>query len=197
MSHLIKHLSIKSLFFLLLFVFIFHLNSALTNNLSLSNSQTYLSPVLTKEKIIFASLPSTISQTQTSFQVADARSEIVRQYLKKYKSDLEPYSALIVELSDKYNFDYRWLVAIAQQESNLCKYIPEGSYNCWGWGIYGDKVTKFQSYAEALYTIAPKFKETFLKDEHLRDPYEVMQTYTPPSNGSWAEGVLQFFKELE
>lgn len=154
-------------------------------------------PKLTEENIVFASLPEYKNQVQTSFKTADARPEIIRQYLKKYKSPLVPYSELIVQLSDQYNFDYRWLVAIAQQESNLCKRIPVDSHNCWGWGIYGDKVTRFDSYEHALTAIAPQFKDTFLQDEHLKDPYKVMQTYTPPSDGSWAAGVLQFFKELE
>lgn len=156
-----------------------------------------ISPNLTEENIVFASLPEYKNQVQTSFKTADARPEIIRQYLKKYKSPLEPYSDLIVSLADQYNFDYRWLVAIAQQESNLCKRIPENSYNCWGWGIYGDKITRFDNYEHALKSIAPQFKDTFLQDEHLKDPYKVMQTYTPPSDGSWAAGVLQFFKELE
>jgi hypothetical protein len=164
---------------------------------TLSQNPSYFTSNPTKETIIFASLPETRLETQTSFKTADARAEIVRQYLAKHKSDLEPYSELIVQLADQYNFDYRWLVAIAQQESNLCEKIPENSFNCWGWGIYGDKVTRFESYEDALNSIAPQFKQTFLKDEHLKDPYQVMEKYTPPSDGSWAFGVLQFFKELE
>lgn len=178
--------------FILLPILQFHSNIP-----TISQNPSYLTSRPSKETIIFAALPETRLETQTSFKTADARAEIVRQYLAKHKSDLEPYSELIVQLADKYNFDYRWLVAIAQQESNLCEKIPENSFNCWGWGIYGDKVTRFDSYEDALTSIAPQFKQTFLKDEHLKDPYEVMEKYTPPSDGSWAFGVLQFFKELE
>jgi hypothetical protein len=149
------------------------------------------------EALVFAALPESKNQTQTSFQTNDARPEIIRQYLEYYNSPLVPYANLIVQLSDENNFDYRWMVAIAQQESNLCKRIPPNSHNCWGWGIYGDKVTRFDSYEDALVSIAPQFKEIFLKDKHSKDPYEVMQTYTPPSDGSWAKGVLQFFTDLE
>lgn len=168
-----------------------------TNFSTLVENSNFVSPISTNEPLVFASLPEVKYQSQASFKTADARPEILRQYLAKYKSDLEPYADIIVNLSDQYNFDYRWLVAIAQQESNLCKKIPENSYNCWGWGIYGDKVTRFGSYEEALFTIAPKFKETFLKEDHIKDPYVVMQKYTPPSDGSWAAGVVHFFKELE
>ncbi len=166
-------------------------NNSYKNTDNESSSMTFNDPVL------FAALPSFDQQIQTSIKTADARPEIIRQYLNKFGSPLEPYSNLIVQLSDQYNFDYRWLVAIAQQESGLCLHIPEGSYNCWGWGIYGDKVTRFDSYEDALRRIAPQFTEIFLKGEQGKDPAEVMKTYTPPSDGSWAKGVSSFFGNLE
>ena len=153
---------------------------------------------------ILSALPSQRSDIKTSFKSADARPEILRQYLEKYKSPLEPFADLIVRLADENNFDYRWLVAIAQQESNLCKRIPENSFNCWGWGIYPDpanpgtlKVTRFKSYEDALVRIAPQFKKIFIGDANHKDPGKVMKTYTPPSDGSWAAGINQFFSDLE
>jgi len=149
------------------------------------------------EPVVFAALPSFDQQIQTSIKTADARPEIIRQYLNKYSSPLEPYSDLIVQLSDQYNFDYRWLVAIAQQESGLCLHTPDNSFNCWGWGIYGDKVTRFDNYEDALRRISPQFTKIFLKGDHSKEPSEVMKTYTPPSDGSWATGVSTFFDDLD
>lgn len=153
---------------------------------------------------VFSALPTQKSDIITSVKTADARSEILRQYLAHYESPLEPLSDLIVQVADENDFDYRWMVAIAQQESNLCKRIPENSFNCWGWGIYPDpanpevlKVTRFDSFEDAIRRIAPQFKEIFLQDKHNKDPFKVMETYTPPSDGSWAEGINQFFSELQ
>ena len=160
-------------------------------NINSSNEQTFDS------EPVFAALPSFDQQMKTAVKVDDARPEIVRQYLHKYESPLEPFAKLIVDLSDQYDFDYRWMVAIAQQESNLCKRIPEDSHNCWGWGIYGDKITRFDSFDDALRRIAPQFVTIFLKGDHTREPMEVMKTYTPPSDGSWANGVSTFFRHLE
>ena len=164
-------------------------------------SETILNP---DEPYIFAALPSFDQQIKTSVKTADARAEIIRQYLHKFESPLEPYSDLIVSLSDQYQFDFRWLVAIAQQESNLCKHIPDNSFNCWGWGIYPEpsnpevlKVTRFDNYEDALRRIAPQFTKIFLKGNHSKNPSEVMKTYTPPSDGSWAFGISQFFDHLE
>jgi len=146
---------------------------------------------------VFSALPNKKTDIITSVKTADARAEILRQYLAHYNSPLEEHADLIVQMSDQYDFDYRWLVAIAMQESTLCKFIPENSFNCWGWGIYGDKVTRFESFDEAIRRIAPQFKKIFLQDNHYKDPMQVMKTYTPPSDGSWAEGVLQFFDKLQ
>ena len=199
---------IKKLFaFSLLFFFVFSM--AQNKNQSLlqedSKHQAYLiSPngnsgeVLgSSSEPVFAALPGFDQQMKTSIKIDDARPEIIRQYLKKYNSPLEPLAQLIVDLSDQYDFDYRWMVAIAQQESNLCKKIPDNSHNCWGWGIYGDKVTRFDSFEEALRRIAPQFTKIFLKGDHTKDPMVVMKTYTPPSDGSWANGVSTFFGHLE
>ncbi len=146
---------------------------------------------------VFSALPNINTNIVTSVKTADARSELLRQYLEHYNSPLELYADLIVSVSDQYDFDYRWMVAIAMQESTLCKFIPENSYNCWGWGIYGDKVTRFTSYGDAITRIAPQFKAIFLKDNHYKDPFLVMRTYTPPSDGSWAEGVLKAMSALQ
>jgi len=191
--------------FLVLTKVIFSLNSAVlktgadTSNIQISDQPSNSGDVISnmQEPVIFAALPSFDKQIKTSIKTADARPEIIRQYLHQFGSPLEPYSNLIVELSDQYNFDYRWLVAIAQQESGLCLHIPENSYNCWGWGIYGDKVTRFDNYEDALRRIAPQFTAIFLKGDQSKDPADVMKTYTPPSDGSWANGVSSFFDNLD
>lgn len=160
-------------------------------------------------ELMYAAIPAPENKFITSIGTADARAEILRQYLAKHGSPLEPYADLIVRVSDENGFDFRWLVAIAQQESNLCKRIPDNSYNCWGWGIWcldydseanecrEMKITRFESYEQAIERIAPQFKEKFLSKGSRTEVEEVMGTYTPPSDGSWAFGVSQFMSELE
>jgi len=134
-----------------------------------------------------------------TFGTSDARIWIIKNYLHKYSSPLEPFSQKIIDISDKYSLDYRLLVAIAQQESNLCKKIPEGSHNCWGFGIYGELVTKFDNFPQALDTVAKTLKTEY-HDKGLATPEEIMAKYTPPSvdiGGPWAKGVNQFMSDLE
>ncbi len=133
---------------------------------------------------------------QTEVGLSDGRVANLKAFFRKYNSPLYDYAEKIVEVSDKYGFDYRLLPAIAMQESNLCRYIPKDSHNCWGWGIYGDLVTKFKSYDEAIETVARGLKKEYI-DKGLVTASAIMKKYTPPSTGSWAYGVNTFLKALE
>ncbi|SRR5258708_36737042 len=145
---------------------------------------------------VYASLPSKIPSISGYVTVADARPEIVRSYLNYYNSPLVPYSNQIVQLADKYGIDYRFIPAIAQQESNLCKVIPIGSYNCWGWGITSVSSLGFDSYSDGIETVTKGLKKNYI-DEGYVTPEEIMTKYTPQSNGSWARGVNEFMAQME
>lgn len=126
----------------------------------------------------------------------DARAANLKAFLRKYNSDLYNHAEKIIEVSDKYEFDYRLLPAIAMQESNLCRVIPDNSYNCWGWGIYGTTVTRFDNYDDAIETVAKGIKKNYI-DQGLVTASAIMAKYTPSSKGSWQHGVNTFLKALE
>lgn len=138
------------------------------------------------------------SELEMTTRVAadDARPLIIKRYLEKYKSPLAPYSDMIFQLSETYGFEYYWIVAIAQQESNLCKVIPENSHNCWGYGINKAGTLKFENYELALKSYAEYLKREYF-DKGYTTPEEIMKKYCPSSNGSWAMGVNQFIREME
>jgi len=150
----------------------------------------------TNQGVAFAALPSAENVLGDSIVSKDARIEIVRQFFAKYKSPLEPYAKEIVENADKYTMDYRLLPAIAMQESNLCQKIIPGSYNCWGFGIYGATVTKFENFPEAIETITRTLATNYVAGG-LNTPEQIMKKYTPSSNGSWAHGVNYFMDMLQ
>lgn len=145
---------------------------------------------------IYAALPSVLGSFSSAVQSGDARPEIVRQYLEKYQSPLLPYADYIIQLSDENGLDFRLIVAIAQCESNVCKKIPEDSYNCWG---FENGATKFQSWGHALSRVAETLKEGYV-DQGLITPEQIMPKYAPPSmekGGPWARCVRQFLEEME
>lgn len=136
------------------------------------------------------------SQVKQGITTDDARPIIIKKYLEKYNSPLVPYSKLIFDLSQTYGFEYYWIVAIAQQESNLCKKIPDGSFNCWGYGIHKKGTLKFENYELALKSYAEYLKREYF-DKGLNTPELIMKKYCPSSDGSWAFGVKHFINEME
>lgn len=127
---------------------------------------------------------------------ADARPMLIKKYLEKYNSPMAPYSDLIFQISEDYGFEYYWIVAIAQQESNLCKKAPEDSYNCWGYGVHKKGTLRFDGYEIAIKSYAEYLKREYF-DKGLNTPELMMKKYCPSSNGSWANGVNQFIEELK
>lgn len=145
---------------------------------------------------VFASLPEPVGTIEGQAQASDARIEIIRQYLETYNSPLLPYAQDLVSVADKYGLDFRLLVAIAQQESNLCKKAPSGTYNCWGWGIHSKGTLGFANYPDAMEEVAKGLREDYF-DKGYVTTEQIMAKYTPNSSGSWAAGVEQFLSEME
>lgn len=145
---------------------------------------------------VYAALPDSVGEVAGAATAADGRVEIIRQYLEGYKSPLLPYAQNLVDTAERYGLDFRLLVAIAQQESNLCKKIPDGSYNCWGWGVHSRGTLRFTNYAEAIEAVAKGIREEYV-DKGYTTPEEIMTKYTPLSPGTWAAGVRQFLEEME
>lgn len=121
----------------------------------------------------------------------------VENYLAKHKSPLYPYAKLIVEEAEKNNIDYRLIPAIAMNESTLCKNIHENSYNCWGWGIYGNMVTRFDGYEDAIITISSGLRKNYY-DRGLSTPAAIMKAYTPSSpDGIWAKKIEWTYAQID
>jgi hypothetical protein len=163
----------------------------LNNYTKSTNSYAY------QQTVAYAALPTTQNVLgATIIESNGAKAEKIRQYLARYNSPLEPYAVDIVTAAEEYGLDHRLIPAIAMKESTLCKRIPVNSYNCWGFGIYGSKVTRFSDYREGIYTVT-KALATRYKDKGLVTPEQIMTMYTPSSNGAWAAGVNHVMNQLQ
>jgi len=165
---------------------LFSLNAANPSKLETENAKTK----------IFAALPDSSPLTSIKLIPSDARGDIVKNYLEEFNSPLSPYSYYIVNVADEYGIDFRFIPAIARQESNLCKFIPPDTYNCWGWGIHSRGTLGFSSYEEGIKTVTEGLKKDYL-DKGYTTPDEIMKKYTPLSDGSWARAVNQFMADME
>ena len=146
-------------------------------------------------RVAFAALPVASGTLKINIVSQDIRLVAVKAFFKKYHSDLLPYADEVINSADKYGLDFRLIPAIAMQESGGCKKAPKDSYNCWGFGIYAKKVTKFSNYYEAIDTVTKTLAKQY-KANGLETPEQIMTKYTPSSNGSWARGVNQFMNQL-
>jgi hypothetical protein len=135
----------------------------------------------------------------TVAELEDARPHIVANFLERHNSPMQPYDhygQYLVDIADKYELDFRLMPAIAMQESNLCKKIPEGSYNCLGFGIHERGTLEFESYEANFDRAAREIKKNYVNQGRVT-PEMIMKKYTPGSNGSWAESVKQWMAEMK
>ncbi len=157
---------------------------------------TLLGPTGRNMTVAYAALPTAQNVVEASISQKDGRVERLREFFASYHSPLEPFAGNIVAEADAYRLDFRLLPAIAMQESGLCRRMPKDSYNCWGFGIYGGKVTRFTDFPEAIHTVT-KTLATKYRQNGLDTPEKIMSRYTPSSNGSWAFGVNTFMAQLQ
>ncbi len=145
--------------------------------------------------IAYAALPTTENLFAGAATLSDSRAIVLNQFFSYYHSPLAAYADLIVSKADEYNIDYRLLPAIAMQETTLCqKTLKQSPYNCWGWGIWGKKVTTFTSFADAIDTISRYFGNRKAKGIVTLD--EIATIYNPGDTNHWKEHVAHFMSEL-
>jgi len=147
---------------------------------------------------LYAALPDNTQIVTDSIEIKDARAKIVEDFFLSYKSQLADYSNYFIQVADKYNLDYRLLPAISMQESNGGRRMIKDSYNPFGFGIYGSKALKFESFEEAIEKVGYSLREDYL-NQGLETTEEIMTKYTPPSlekGGAWAKGVNTFISEM-
>ena len=81
------------------------------------------------------------------------------------------------------------------QESTLCKRVIKNSHNCWGYGIYGGKVTKFADYDEAIKTVTSTLARKYVQ-KGLVNPHDIVKLYTPSDTGKWPQVVSLIMQKL-
>ena len=126
----------------------------------------------------------------------NSQKDAVRLFLVKHNSPLSEHADYIVDVSNTYGIDYRIIPAIAMQESNLCKKAPLDSYNCWGYGIYGGKVTSFSNYKEGVERVAFTLSQSYIKKGYSSIE-QIMSKYTPRNTNDWVFAVTHFMSQID
>lgn len=123
----------------------------------------------------------------------DPEAEVLQKYLAKFDSPLQYHAQDFVDAAKKYNLPWRLLPAIAGVESTFGKFIP-GGYNGWGWGVYGTQAIYFNSWKEAIYTIAQGLRENYFNKGYT-EPYSINRIYA--ASPTWGYKVSYFMNDLE
>ena len=118
---------------------------------------------------------------------SDFRVKVIENYLARYDSPMTDNAEDFVFYADKYNLDWRLVLAIAGVESTYGKQIPPYSYNGWGWGVYGDNVIRFKSWKEGIQTVSQGLRERYMDKWGGEDVYEIGSMYA--SSPHWANSV--------
>ena len=119
------------------------------------------------------------------------REGVLVKFFESFGSPLKSNAKTFVDVADKYGIDYRYLPAIACMESSCGKNLIPGTYNPFGWGIYGSNYISFASYDEAIEAVGRGLRVGYF-DKGLDTLEEIAPVYTPPRYQHWLSGVSFF-----
>lgn len=137
---------------------------------------------------------ATLATPSATTVVVDDRAEILKTYLKAKNSPLAPEASFIIEEADRYKIDWRLVPAIAGNESGFGLAIPPGSYNAWGFGVYGTHVTYFNSWKDGIHQVSQSLSDDYRGRWGATDVYSIGRIYAADS--AWAVKVSNYMTEI-
>jgi hypothetical protein len=122
----------------------------------------------------------------------DYRAENLRNFLEKYNSPLAAYADDFVTYADMNGLDYRLVPAISGVESTFGKFIPNNSFNAYGWanGEY-----TFMSWEDSIAHVSETLKSAYI-DKGAPTIAKIAKRYAPPST-TWGNGVKFFVGKID
>lgn len=125
----------------------------------------------------------------------DNRALVLKKFLEKYNSPFADKAEVFVAEADKNNLDWKFVAAISGIESTFGQRYPQGTYNAWGWGIYGDNMHYFASWDEAIETISYELRHRYMDQWGATNTYEIGRYYA--ASPTWAQRVEYFMAQME
>jgi len=135
---------------------------------------------------------ATLTNTLVGVEKSDGRIRTLTLFLDSYDSPLKDYAADFVKSADNYGVDWKLVPAITGVESTFGKFIPQGSYNAYGWA---NGNFYFQSWSESIDIVTKTLKERYI-DKGADTVEKIAPIYAPPSR-TWAGKVRYFMDKIE
>ncbi|HCM81907.1 MAG: hypothetical protein UV63_C0008G0013 [Microgenomates group bacterium GW2011_GWC1_43_11] len=126
----------------------------------------------------------------------DNRSERLKKYLRAISSPMADAADHFVKEADRLGLDWKLVAAISGNESYFGWYIPDNSYNGWGWAVwtgtnYG---ACFGNWEEGITAVSEGLKADYI-DQGLTTVEAIGQKYAADPEWSWK--VNHFMEEIE
>jgi len=141
------------------------------------------------------SVRSAVLASTSTIVEKDNRAQILRAYLAQYDSPLVDSAETFIEEADRNNLDWKLVVSISGVESWFGHRIPYQSNNGWGWGVYGDKVTRFASWDEGITIISHSLRTKYMNKWGATNVTEIGRIYA--ADPAWAQKVTSFMNKIE
>jgi len=122
----------------------------------------------------------------------DIRILKLQMFLEKLESPMASHAEILIANADKYDLDWRLVAAIAGVESTFGKYMPENSFNAFGWanGLY-----KFASWEESIGIVSKTLRFNYVA-KGATNIESIAKIYAPPSK-TWADKVKYFIYQID
>lgn len=154
-----------------------------------------ITPNISNKYSIYSATPLVLGAEDYRVYAKDARAQRINEVFREYKCPIDNLGEVFVYEADKNNIPWWIVAAISFQESSCGKKTPEPdgveSFNAWGWAVYGSNVQMFDNWRHGIETVSEYMGRRFFS-QGITEPCDIMKIYTPPSKGSWCEGVKHF-----
>lgn len=126
--------------------------------------------------------------------VPDDRVKVLTAFLAQYNSPFVDKADVFIREADRNKIDWKLLVAISGVESTFGQAYPRGTFNAWGWGIYGTNTHGFTSWDDAITTISKELKSRYIDGWGAQNVYQIGHYYA--ASPTWASRVTYFMDKI-
>jgi len=144
---------------------------------------------------------SAVRKINTNISLVDERAYVFDQYFLANNSPLYGYGKYFVEKCDQYGApkDCITIIAIARNETNLCKYkVSAEMHNCWGFGGGGEYRLYFESFEASIDKVSRVLMEGY-GPQYMIDPSLMEGTFCGPQDEckNWGNSIKFFIKQID
>lgn len=125
----------------------------------------------------------------------DRRSEMLKKYLESKNSPMADAADHFVSEADRLGLDWKFVAAIAGNESYFGQLIPYNSYNAWGWAVYTgtNDGMHFQDWKDGVTIVSEGLKYDYI-DRGFVTIEQIGHRYA--ADPAWSQKVQHFIDEI-